>query len=93
MELHLATSEVAISACEKGEAWEWALCLAEKMQILQLKLDVCTYSALITACETWRQMDGGGMICGKTCGHVGRLWGRKAVIFLSFKKTIWDDEI
>ena len=80
VELHLATSEVAISACEKGGAWECALCLAEKMQILQLKLDVCTYSALITACETWRQMDRGGQICRKICGHVsvgygaGRLW-------------------
>eukprot|EP00435_Cladocopium_sp_Y103_P012192 s933_g3.t1 len=45
---------VAISACEKGGAWESALFLAEKMQILQLTPDVCTYSALITACATRR---------------------------------------
>lgn len=87
VELHLATSEVAISACEKGGAWEWALCLAEKMQILQLKLDVCTYSALITVCETWRQMDGDGKIYGKICGHVYRsVMGQKGCDFLKFQK-------
>ena len=46
----------AISACEKGEQWQQALCLLAVMQETDLVPDVITYSAAISACEKGEQL-------------------------------------
>ena len=45
------TYNSAISACEKGEQWQQALELFERMRGECVQRNTCTYSAAISACE------------------------------------------
>ncbi|CAK0796003.1 unnamed protein product [Prorocentrum cordatum] len=44
-----------ISACEKGEQWQWSLALLSEMWAAKLEPNVISYSAGISACEKGRQ--------------------------------------
>ena len=47
----------AISACEKGRAWETALQLINQMRRVGIRLSPVTYGAGISACEKGRQWE------------------------------------
>ncbi|CAK0885235.1 unnamed protein product [Prorocentrum cordatum] len=44
-----------ISACEKGEQWQWALAMMSEMWEAKLEPDVVSYSAAISACKKGEQ--------------------------------------
>ncbi|CAK0858317.1 unnamed protein product [Prorocentrum cordatum] len=44
-----------ISACEKGEQWQWALALLSEMWEVKVEPNVVSYSAGISACEKGKQ--------------------------------------
>ena len=55
----LVSFSAGISACEKGEQWQWALALlSEMMREAKLEANVISYNAGISACDKcgqWRQ--------------------------------------
>jgi len=51
VELDTITYNAAVSACEKGGQWAWALELLADMEVCRVGLDTITYTAAISACE------------------------------------------
>ena len=49
------------SACEKGGQWPEALSLLREMEAVKLELDVISYSAASSACETRPHGERGGL--------------------------------
>ena len=71
---NVITYNAAISACEKGEQWEYALALLRRMEARRLRPDAISYCATISACGRggqWErvlslldQMEEGGLQLG-----------------------------